>query len=745
MNLKGRDFLKLLDYTPEEIRYLLKLSKRFKELKRKRIPHKFLKGKNVALLFEKDSTRTRCSFEVASYDLGMHCTYLGPTGSQMGKKESIADTARVLAKIYDGIEYRGFSQTIVEDLAKYSSVPVWNGLTDEFHPTQMLADFLTIEENFGSLKDLQLTFIGDARNNAGNSLMVICAKLGVNFVACGPKELWPEEKLVNTCKEIAKVTGSKIKITDDINEGVKNSNIIYADVWVSMGEPEEKWKERIALLNKYQVTMDIMKKAASKVIFMHALPSFHDLNTTIAKDIYNKFGLPEMEVTNEVFESKYSKVFDEAGNRMHTIKAVMYATLSDNEEVWKEKEMKAINNYSEIAPLKTVLLHRPGNEYLNLTPNTLQRLLFDDIPYLKIAKQEHDAFAEALRNEGVEVVYLVDLVAEALDTAETVRKQFIKQFIREGGVTSQKIFDIVYDFLNKIKDNKELVSKCIEGIDASELKQLRESSGFYATRDIGKMILDPLPNLYAPRDPFATIGNGVSLHKMFSVTRCRETIFGEYIFKYHPKYNKTKLYYNRDESYSIEGGDIQVLSDKVLAIGISERTEPDAIANLARNIFKDKTTKFETVLAIDIPDERSFMHLDTVMTRVDYKKFAVHSHVMNISTVYEIKKSKTGDIAIKELNLSLDKILEKYLKIDKVELIKCGNGNRIAAEREQWSDGVNFLCVRPGVVIAYDRNFITNDALRKHGVRVIEIPSCELSRGRGGPHCMSMALVREDK
>ena len=745
MNLKGRDFLKLLDYTPEEIRYLLKLSKRFKELKRKRIPHKFLKGKNVALLFEKDSTRTRCSFEVASYDLGMHCTYLGPTGSQMGKKESIADTARVLAKIYDGIEYRGFSQTIVEDLAKYSSVPVWNGLTDEFHPTQMLADFLTIEENFGSLKDLQLTFIGDARNNAGNSLMVICAKLGVNFVACGPKELWPEEKLVNTCKEIAKVTGSKIKITDDINEGVKNSNIIYADVWVSMGEPEEKWKERIALLNKYQVTMDIMKKAASKVIFMHALPSFHDLNTTIAKDIYNKFGLPEMEVTNEVFESKYSKVFDEAGNRMHTIKAVMYATLSDNEEIWKEKEMKAINNYSEIAPLKTVLLHRPGNEYLNLTPNTLQRLLFDDIPYLKIAKQEHDAFAEALRNEGVEVVYLVDLVAEALDTAETVRKQFIKQFIREGGVTSQKIFDIVYDFLNKIKDNKELVSKCIEGIDASELKQLRESSGFYATRDIGKMILDPLPNLYAPRDPFATIGNGVSLHKMFSVTRCRETIFGEYIFKYHPKYNKTKLYYNRDESYSIEGGDIQVLSDKVLAIGISERTEPDAIANLARNIFKDKTTKFETVLAIDIPDERSFMHLDTVMTRVDYKKFAVHSHIMNISTVYEIKKSKTGDIAIKELNLSLDKILEKYLKIDKVELIKCGNGNRIAAEREQWSDGVNFLCVRPGVVIAYDRNFITNDALRKHGVRVIEIPSCELSRGRGGPHCMSMALVREDK
>lgn len=407
--------------------------------------------------------------------------------------------------------------------------------------------------------------------------------------------------------------------------------------------------------------------------------------------------------------------------------------------------MKVINNYSEIAPLKTVLLHRPGNEYLNLTPNTLTRLLFDDIPYLKIAKEEHDRFAEALRNEGVEVVYLVDLAAEAISTSKTVRKQFIKQFIKEGGVTSPKVYEVVYEFLNAIEDNRELISKCIEGIDITELKKLKNSSGFYETRDIGKMILDPLPNLYAPRDPFATIGNGVSLHKMFSVTRCRETIFGEYIFKYHPLYKNTKLYYNRNESYSIEGGDIQVLSDKVIAIGISERTEPDAIANLARQIFKDKTNKFEVILAIDIPDERSFMHLDTVMTRVDYKKFAVHSHVMNISTVYEIKPSKNGDLSIKELNLTLDKILEKYLKIDKVELIKCGNGSRIAAEREQWSDGVNFLCVKPGVVIAYDRNFVTNQALKDHGVRVIEIPSCELSRGRGGPHCMSMALVREGK
>ena len=329
MNLQGRDFLKLLDFSSEEIRYLLDLSRNFKDMKKNGIPHEYLKGKNVALLFEKDSTRTRCSFEVASYDLGMHCTYLGPTGSQMGKKESIADTARVLSKIYDGIEYRGFSQQIVEEIAKYSDVPVWNGLTDEFHPTQMLADFLTMEEVFGHLNGLTLTFVGDARNNAGNSLMVASAKLGVNFVACGPKELWPNEDLVNTCKLIAKENGSTITLTDDIKEGVKSSDAIYADVWVSMGEPEEKWKERIALLKDYQVNDKVMENANPNAIFLHCLPSFHDTNTKIGKDIYEKFGLPEMEVANSVFEGKQSRVFEEAENRMHTIKAVMFATLSD--------------------------------------------------------------------------------------------------------------------------------------------------------------------------------------------------------------------------------------------------------------------------------------------------------------------------------------------------------------------------------------------------------------------------------
>lgn len=329
MNLYGRDFLKLLDYSTEEIRYLLDLAKYFKELKHQGMLHKFLEGKNIVVLFEKDSTRTRCSFEVAGYDLGMNVTYLGPTGSQMGKKESIADTARVLCRMYDGIEYRGFDQTIVEELAKYSTVPVWNGLTNEFHPTQMLADIMTAEEVFGDMKGKKLVFCGDARNNVGNSLMVVCAKLGINFTCCAPRELFPEGKLVSICEEIAKKNGSTIDMTENIMEGTKGAHVIYTDVWLSMGEDANKWEERINLLRPYQVTMDVMNNADKDAIFLHCLPSFHDERTTIGKEISEKFGLKEMEVTNEVFESEKSKVFEEAENRMHTIKAVIYATLED--------------------------------------------------------------------------------------------------------------------------------------------------------------------------------------------------------------------------------------------------------------------------------------------------------------------------------------------------------------------------------------------------------------------------------
>ncbi len=327
VDLKGRDFLKLLDYTTEEILYLIELAIKFKDLKHRGIPHADLKGKQIALIFEKDSTRTRCSFEVAAKDLGMHTTYLGPTGSQIGKKETIADTARVLSCMYDGIEYRGFEQEIVEELAKYSKVPVWNGLTNDFHPTQMLADVMTIKEEFGSIKGKKLVFCGDARNNVANSLMVISAKLGMNFVACSPKELFPNEELVKECLEVCKKTGATITLEEDILKGTKDADAIYTDVWVGMGEADELWKKRISLLESYRVTMDIMRNANPKAIFLHCLPSFHNIDTTIGKDIYEKFGIKEMEVTDEVFESSHSRVFEEAENRMHTIKAVIYATL----------------------------------------------------------------------------------------------------------------------------------------------------------------------------------------------------------------------------------------------------------------------------------------------------------------------------------------------------------------------------------------------------------------------------------
>ena len=327
MDLKGRDFLKLLDFTPEEIIYLVDLAAELKDKKKKGIPVDSLRGKNVALIFEKTSTRTRCAFEVAAHDLGMGTTYLDPAGSQIGKKESIADTARVLAGMFEGIEYRGFGQDIVEELAKHSKVPVWNGLTNEFHPTQMLADLLTIREHFGRLQGIRLTYMGDARYNMGNSLMVTCAKMGMHFTACTTAKYFPDKELVAKCREIAAQNGGSITLTEDVDAGTKNTDVIYTDVWVSMGEPDEVWEERIKELSPYQVNRKVMDNAGEQAIFMHCLPAFHDLKTKIGAQMGERFGITEMEVTDEVFESEQSLVFEEAENRMHTIKAVMYATL----------------------------------------------------------------------------------------------------------------------------------------------------------------------------------------------------------------------------------------------------------------------------------------------------------------------------------------------------------------------------------------------------------------------------------
>lgn len=327
MELKGRNFLKLMDYTPDEIRYLIDLAAELKRQKKQGIPHDTLKGKNIALIFEKTSTRTRCSFEVAAHDLGMHVTYLDPSGSQIGKKESIADTARVLGRMFDGIEYRGYGQEIVEELAQYAGVPVWNGLTNEFHPTQMIADMLTVQEKFGHLEGVKFVYMGDARYNMGNSLMVTCAKLGMNFVACTNKKYFPNDELVSYCRDVAIETGATITLTEDVAEATKDADVIYTDVWVSMGEPEEVWAERINDLKPYQVNAAAFENAKDSAIFMHCLPAFHDLKTTVGRQVYEKFGLSELEVTDEVFESGRSVVFDEAENRMHSIKAIMKATL----------------------------------------------------------------------------------------------------------------------------------------------------------------------------------------------------------------------------------------------------------------------------------------------------------------------------------------------------------------------------------------------------------------------------------
>ena len=333
VNLSGRSFLKLLDFTPEEIEYLLDLSAEFKRLKKARTPHRLLEGRNVALIFEKTSTRTRSSFEVAAHDLGMGAVYIGPGSSQLGTKESVEDTAKVMGRMYDGIEYRGFGQEVVEELAANAGVPVWNGLTTEFHPTQMLADVLTAREVFGrDLKGRKLTFFGDAGNNVGNSLMVVCAKLGIDFCACGPKRQMPDDELVATCRAIAEGRGSTITLTEDVEEGARDASVLYTDIWVSMGEPAELWEERISLLEPYRVTADVMAQARPDAIFLHCLPSFHDTKTAVGAQIAERFGVREMEVSDEVFRSERSHVFDEAENRMHTIKDVMYATLKNPEE-----------------------------------------------------------------------------------------------------------------------------------------------------------------------------------------------------------------------------------------------------------------------------------------------------------------------------------------------------------------------------------------------------------------------------
>ncbi|MBF4804137.1 ornithine carbamoyltransferase [Lancefieldella rimae] len=327
VNVRGRSFLTLLDYTPDEIRYLLDLSVEFKNMKRNGVDHSWLKGRQVVLLFEKTSTRTRCAFEVGARDLGMGVTFLDSGSSQMGKKESLEDTAKVLGRMFDGIEYRGFDQGVVEDLAKYSGVPVWNGLTDDFHPTQMLADIMTVQEEFGDVRGRKLTFFGDARNNVANSLMVVCAKLGMHFCACGPKELMPKQELIDKCEAIAKETHAVLEFTDDVKVGAKDADVLYTDIWLSMGEPEELWAQRIELLRPYQVNKEVMAAAKPTAIFLHCLPSFHDRHTTIGENIYQKYGLEAMEVTDDVFLGHQAREFEEAENRMHTIKAVMYATL----------------------------------------------------------------------------------------------------------------------------------------------------------------------------------------------------------------------------------------------------------------------------------------------------------------------------------------------------------------------------------------------------------------------------------
>ena len=409
--------------------------------------------------------------------------------------------------------------------------------------------------------------------------------------------------------------------------------------------------------------------------------------------------------------------------------------------------MKGIHVTSEIKPLKKVLLHRPGRELLNLTPNTLEELLFDDIPYLKVAEEEHDAFSQVLRDNGVEVVYLEDLMAQVIDISDDIRMQFLHQFIEEAGISATKYQDIIYNYLNGIQSSKELVLKTMEGIYLQDLPRdplQVQNSLVDQVRGDSRFVVKPMPNLYFTRDPFASIGTGVSINRMFSVTRCRETIYGDYIFRYHPDFKDVAHYYDRTLPYRIEGGDILNLNEHTLAIGISQRTEPDGIELIAKNIFKNEGAAIDTVLAIHIPETRAFMHLDTVFTQIDHDQFTVHPGILGPLEVFKLTRGTDDSIKLVRKEETLEEILAESLGLDHVTLIKCGGGDLITAEREQWNDGSNTLCIAPGKVIVYERNNVTNALLRDEGITVLEIPSSELSRGRGGPRCMSMPLWRED-
>lgn len=407
--------------------------------------------------------------------------------------------------------------------------------------------------------------------------------------------------------------------------------------------------------------------------------------------------------------------------------------------------LRTFNVKSEIGKLKTVLLHRPGGELENLTPRVLENLLFDDIPWLDLAVKEHDYLADLFKRHGIEVLYLENLVSEALDTDQRIKHQFIRQFLSEAPITSETLSEILFDYLNSFADTKTMVKKTMAGIKKAEIPNFIRRTLTDYIRDY-PFVTDPMPNLYFTRDPFCIVGNGAMVNKMYTQTRSRETIYGEYVFKYHPVYGcQPELYYRRDYLATIEGGDIIVLSDKILAVGVSQRTHPAAIEKLAKNLFYHYNTSFEKILAVDIPKSRSFMHLDTVFTQVDYGKFTTHSELQDKMRVFELTRDPARDqkLLVKPIEKPLQEILEEYLERE-ITLIPCGGNDVVAASREQWSDGANTLCIAPGEVIVYQRNHITNDLLAKNGIKVNTIPSSELSRGRGGPRCMSMPFYRED-